>query len=120
MNESAPNPILCCTTRSGLVEMTHRGVFCCVKALPDRNHEVLFSAGNLEQLFYPRSSMKFIQVLPVIETGTAEHFGFTDTEISVMCASHNAEPEHLATVRSILTKAVRSLQTSHSIIYLIQ
>lgn len=50
--------------------------------------------------------MKFVQVLPVIETGAAKYFDFTDVEIAVMCSSHNAEPEHIAAVRSILHKAV--------------
>jgi len=30
---------------------------------------------------------------------------FADPEVAVMCASHNAEPVHVATVRSLLARA---------------
>ena len=116
------NPILAYTTRSGnfvaglftwinevaigLVEMVHRGVFCCVKTSQNGENKVLLSGGDQDQLFYGRSSMKFVQILPLIESGAAEHFGFSDEELAVMCSSHNAEQRHLDTVRSILSKAV--------------
>ena len=44
------------------------------------------------------------QVLPLVESGALEHFGITQEELSVMCASHWGEPFHLAAVRSILAK----------------
>jgi len=51
-----------------------------------------------------RSSAKPIQVLPVIISGAAQHFNFTDKEIAIICASHYAEPDHLETLKSILKK----------------
>lgn len=60
---------------------------------------------TLTNFFYPRSCLKYAQVLPLLESGAVEFFGFNDLEIAVMCSSHNAEPCHLATVRSILSKA---------------
>ena len=102
--DAAPNPILCLQTRSGLTENTFRGVVCVARVRPDWSSEIVHSVGNVEQVFYPRSAMKFTQVLPLLESGAADHYGFTEQEIAIMCASHNAEPRHLATVRSILQK----------------
>lgn len=63
-----------------------------------------FSSGNIDQVIYPRSAMKYIQILPLLESGAVEHYQFTDEEIAVMCASHYSEPHHLAVVRAILSK----------------
>ena len=38
-------------------------------------------------------------------SGAADTFGITKEELAIACASHNAEPRHLAAVRSILHKA---------------
>lgn len=51
-----------------------------------------------------RSSAKPIQAMPVIFSGAAEQYGFTDRELSIMCASHNGEEIHVETVRGILQK----------------
>jgi L-asparaginase II len=56
--------------------------------LKDNESKILFQHGNINQMFYPRSSMKYIQILPLLESGCVDHFGFTDDEISIMCASH--------------------------------
>ena len=101
-----PNPILCFGTRSGIVETVHRGAICCVQIKDDGSSDILQSIGNIEQIFYPRSALKYVQVLPLLESGAIEYFGFSDEEVSVMCASHNAEPCHLEVVRSILQKIV--------------
>ncbi|MFN4971922.1 MAG: asparaginase [Bacteroidota bacterium] len=94
------NPVLVEVYRGGVLESFHRGVVCIV----DAEGEILFSAGNSHQLCYPRSAMKFLQVLPLIMSGGMERFGLTLEEIAIMCGSHNAEPEHLRVVRSILHK----------------
>ena len=54
--------------------------------------------------FY-RSAAKPFQALPLVEEGVADRFGFTDEELAICCASHNAEPEHLALARDILARA---------------
>lgn len=94
------NPILVEVYRGGVLESFHRGVVCVVN---ERN-EVIFSTGDVSQVCYPRSAMKLLQVLPLLEHGGMERFGFTMKEIAVMCGSHNAEPEHLEAVNSILQK----------------
>lgn len=66
--------------------------------------EVLDSWGDVEQVVYPRSAIKAMQVLCFIELGGHEKFNLTPAEIAILCASHNAEPKHVATVESILDK----------------
>ncbi len=94
------NPILVDIYRSDVLESFHRGVVCIV----NENNEIVFSCGNVNQICYPRSAMKLLQVLPLIIHGGIEKFGFTLEEIAIMCGSHNAEQEHLHVVNSILDK----------------
>jgi L-asparaginase II len=39
-----------------------------------------------------------------VESGAADHFGFSDEELAVICASHSGETRHVAAVRSVLAK----------------
>ncbi len=94
------NPILVEVIRGEVVESFHRGVICVV----DAQNKVLFSKGNIHQVCYPRSAMKFLQHIPLIESGAVERFGLSLEEIAVMCGSHNAEPKHVDVVTSILRK----------------
>ena len=98
---TSPNPVLVKSTRNGWLEKSHRGSICIV----NEKDEIVFSAGDAQQFIFPRSAMKYFQVLPLIESGAADEFGFTDEEIALMCASHNAEEIHLETTRNILKKA---------------
>ena len=52
-----------------------------------------------------RSSAKPLQVLPLVEEGLVDRFGFTGPELAVMVASHGAQPFHLEAVRSVLGRA---------------
>jgi L-asparaginase II len=51
-----------------------------------------------------RSSAKPLQILPLLEQGGIEHFGFSQREIAIMCASHSGTDEHVRTVASIQDK----------------
>lgn len=94
------NPILVEVYRNEVLESFHRGVVCVV----DAQNKVIFSQGDIHQLCYPRSAMKLLQVIPLLESGGMEHFDFTLEEIAIMCGSHNGEPDHLRVVRSVLSK----------------
>ena len=52
-----------------------------------------------------RSSAKPFQALPFVEHGGVEHYGFTDRELALACASHEGSAAHLETVRSMQAKA---------------
>lgn len=86
--------------RSQMEESIHRGAWVIV----DAEGKIAASQGDPYLRTYFRSAAKPIQAVPVVETTAAEHFGFTDAELAVMCASHSGEPEHISTVIAILNK----------------
>ena len=43
---------------------------------------------------FPRSAIKALQALPLVETGAADRYGFGAEELALACASHSAEPAH--------------------------
>lgn len=94
------NPIVVEVYRAEVLESFHRGVICVV----NEQGEILFHVGDVNQVCYPRSAMKLLQVIPLLINGGMERFGFSLEEIAVMCGSHNAEPEHIRVVSSILQK----------------
>jgi L-asparaginase II len=94
------NPILVEITRGALVESVHRGAV----AIANAEGEIVFSLGDIEALVYPRSSLKPIQALPLIESGATEAFGLSDEEIALACASHSGEPMHTTRVTAWLKR----------------
>lgn len=87
-------------TRGGITESRHH-IHAVIVA---SNGARLESWGDISQVVYPRSAIKAMQALPMIESGAAEHFGFTEPEIAICCASHTGEPTHVDTVQRMLTK----------------
>lgn len=100
MQNPACNPVLVESYRGPVVESFHRGVVCVV----DEHNNIIYQQGNVEQVCYPRSALKFFQQLPLLLSGAADHFGFSEEELAVMCGSHNGEAEHLRVVRGIFQK----------------
>jgi L-asparaginase II len=86
--------------RGPIVESRHRGH---VIAL-DGEGKTLAALGNPETVTYLRSSSKAFQAIPLIASGAADRFGFTDKEIAIACGSHSGEEVHVETVRSMLRK----------------
>ncbi len=95
-----PNPALVDVYRKNIIESCHRG-----SAIVVNHHgETVFSIGDTDRSIYPRSSLKFFQALPMVESGAADHFGVSDAEIALACASHSAEPVHTEAVRAWLER----------------
>ena len=94
-------PVLAEVTRGDYVESRHHGAYAVVGAAG----KLLAHAGDIESPIFPRSAIKAFQALPLLESGAAEQFGFTDEEIALAVSSHNGEPEHVRVARSMLTKA---------------
>ena len=65
------NPILVEVTRGALVESIHRGAI----AIADASGALIQTLGDVEAPVYPRSSLKPIQALPLVESGAADAFG---------------------------------------------
>ncbi|MGH6872663.1 MAG: asparaginase [Rhizomicrobium sp.] len=94
------NPILVEITRGELVESVHRGAF----AIADAGGRILHSAGDIETPVYPRSSLKPVQALPLVESGAADAFGLGTEELALACASHSGEPMHTDRVAAWLAR----------------
>jgi L-asparaginase II len=95
------NPILVEVTRGGRTESRHRGAV----AIVDAHGKPLLALGDVEAPVYPRSAVKAIQALPLVESGAADAFGFRDRELALAQASHGGEPAHVAGVLAMLTAA---------------
>ena len=83
-------PILVEVTRGGMVESVHRGRACIV----DSDGRVLAQWGDIESPVYPRSAVKAIQAIPLLETGAFDAYGLGDQELALACSSHNGELRH--------------------------
>ena len=92
------NPILVEVTRGGLVESCHRGAV----AIADADGRVLLGLGDIERPVYPRSAVKALQAIPLIESGAADAFGLRQAELAIACASHSGDETHIGAVRTLL------------------
>jgi L-asparaginase II len=95
------NPVLVEVTRGPVVESRHRGAV----AICDAAGRLVFAAGDIGQPVFPRSTVKALQQLPLIETGGADRFGFGDAELALSISSHKGEARHVATARAMLAAA---------------
>src|SRR5258705_758332 len=87
-------------TRGAITESRHRGHVVAVE--PDAT--MVSYLGAPENVTFLRSSAKPFQSLPLLVSGAADHFGFSDREVALACASHSGEPVHTEIVASMLRK----------------
>ncbi len=87
-------------TRGPAVESRHR-VAC---AVVDAAGATVAAWGDVERPVYPRSSLKPLQALPLVESGAADAHAVSERELSLACASHNGEAAHLDTVGAWLDR----------------
>lgn len=87
--------------RGGVVESSHVVHVAVARA----DGTVRAFSGDVEGSVFARSSIKPFQALPLVEDGVVEALGLTEEELALCCASHNAEPTHVAAAASILSKA---------------
>jgi L-asparaginase II len=95
------NPVVAEILRGSLIESRHRGSV----AVVDADGSVVLALGDVETLVYPRSAVKAMQALVMMESGAAERFGMGDEELALACASHGGEPGHVAVVERMLAAA---------------
>ena len=86
--------------RGSIIESLHRGHLVAV----DAEGVTVASLGAPETVTYIRSSGKPFQAIPLITSGAADRFGFTEQEIAIACGSHSGEPIHVETVQAMLRK----------------
>jgi len=92
------NPVLVEVTRGERIESRHRGAV----AVFDAAGQALLTLGDVEFPVYPRSAVKALQALPLVESGAADAFGFGARELALAQASHSGEPAHVAGVAAML------------------
>ncbi len=98
VGDDEPSPLLVEVVRGGLVESRHRGQV----VVADAAGKIVRGLGNADRLVYPRSALKPIQALTLIETGAADGFGLGAEELALACASHRGEPMHVERVAAWL------------------
>jgi len=93
-------PLTIEVTRGDMVESRHRAA----AVVMDAAGKSLHSWGDVGRLVYPRSAIKPLQALALIETGAAEHFRLGDAEIALASASHSGTPAHTDAVARWLAR----------------
>jgi len=87
-------------TRGNIIESVHYGSI----AVVDSNGKLISAYGDPKAVAFLRSSAKPFQVLPFVERGGIEYFGFTPRELSISCASHEGSDLHVQTVDGLQKK----------------
>jgi L-asparaginase II len=87
--------------RGSHVESVHHGSI----AVVDRTGRVLYRAGDPDAAMFTRSTLKPLQVVPLVAAGGLEQLGLDQRALALMCASHNGEPEHVRVAEQILAAA---------------
>lgn len=95
------NPTLIEITRGPLVECVHTGSISIVSA----DSGVLLELGDTRRPVYPRSAIKSLQALPLIESGAADEFGYGNAEVALACASHTGTIRHTKVAGEMLRAA---------------
>ena len=95
------HPILVEAWRGGIVESLHRGSI----AVVDADGNVHTALGDIDRPVFPRSAVKALQALPLVESGAAERFGLGDEALALACASHRGEDIHVRTATAMLAQA---------------
>jgi L-asparaginase II len=75
--------------RGDLLECVHQGHVVVADA-----GGVVAAWGDPEAVFYPRSSAKLVQALPLVESGAADRHGLTPAHLALACASHQGAAAH--------------------------
>jgi L-asparaginase II len=94
------SPILAKVIRGDTVESVHRGHFIVL----DGEGKTVAEAGDPDTVTFYRSSCKFLQAMPLIISGAADAFGYTEPEIALACASHSGQKRHVEVAASMLAK----------------
>src|SRR5271155_1173342 len=95
------NPVLAEVLRGPLVESVHRGAV----AVADADGAAVLAVGDVAKPVLPRSAIKALQAVALVEAGAADRYALTGEELALACASHGGEPAHIAGVERMLAKA---------------
>jgi len=92
------NPVFIELVRGPVIESRHRAAI----AVSDASGKIVKSWGDISQVILPRSGIKPLQAISMVESGALDAFGLGDAELALHCASHNGEHEHVDRARDWL------------------
>ena len=87
-------------TRNGTVESRHFGA----AVVCDFKGDVVESWGDIESLVFPRSALKPMLAIQLVESGASDQYALSDAELSLACSSHQGEQMHQNLVESWLSR----------------
>jgi len=64
----------------------------------DADGRIQWARGVGTRSVLPRSALKPVQALPLVQSGAADVFASSDERLALACASHGGEPSHVAVV----------------------
>lgn len=96
------DPVYVSVTRGGAEESCHLVDL----ALCDADGKVLIGLGDMERQLFPRSAMKPLQAIALAEMWDemSDEGKLTPAEFSLVCASHNGQPDHVDAVSRLLER----------------
>jgi len=87
-------------TRGGTLENQHFGSV----AVVNTRGQLRAFAGDPHWLTFTRSTLKALQALPFVQAGGPQHFGFTQDQVAMLCASHSGEAMHVQAAQGMLER----------------
>ncbi|KAI0106857.1 thermolabile L-asparaginase [Daldinia grandis] len=89
------------STRSGILENRHL----VNAAIVDATGKLLYTLGNPSRLTLLRSGAKPVQVVPAVESGALDQFGFEEADLALMCGTHSSEERQVERAKTMLAKS---------------
>jgi L-asparaginase II len=86
--------------RGGYPESLHHGAVAVVSA----TGQLLAAYGDPQVATFLRSSAKPFQALPLVLSGGIKHYGLSQQELALTCASHSGTDEHAAALHALQHK----------------
>jgi L-asparaginase II len=68
----------------------------------DEHGKVVLTYGDPKKVIFPRSSIKMIQAIPIVESGAYDHYQLDSRHLAMACSSHNGEQLHVELVANWL------------------
>ena len=87
-------------TRNGTVESRHYGA----AVVCDFKGDVVESWGDIDSLVFPRSALKPLLAIHLVESGASDQYALSNAELSLACSSHQGEEMHQNLVASWLNR----------------
>jgi L-asparaginase II len=94
------DPVAVLVRRGDRIESVHRVAY----AVADADGTVLQQEGDIGRPVFPRSAVKPLQALPLVESDAAARFALSERELALACASHGGEPMHTEIVAAWLAR----------------